>query len=125
MLELADAPAAVDQLMGAVGLVQREGLMDERLELVGPYRGQTCASSSPMICALSSALQGRADVGEALGQHRGEVELLGRALHHADLRDAAVHGGGLEIDARFTFDSDVIVVVDPTQIIEAPKVTGQ
>jgi hypothetical protein len=27
-------------------------------------------------------------------------------------------------DARFTFDSDAIVVVDPTQIIEA-QVTGQ
>ena len=31
-------PAAVDQLIGAVGLVQREGLMDERLQLAGPYQ---------------------------------------------------------------------------------------
>src|SRR5260370_40383187 len=97
--DLADVPAAVDQLVGAVGLVQREGLMDERLELAGPYQRPDLRfqfADDLRLVVGAARTQGRADVGEALGQHRGEVELPGRALDHADLHDAAVHAALLE-----------------------------
>src|SRR5262249_35749185 len=92
--DLADMPAAVDQLMGAVGLVQREGLMDERLELAGPYQRPDLRfqfADDLRLVVGAARTQGKAGVGEALGQHREEVEFPGRARGHADPPAAAGH----------------------------------
>ena len=68
--DLADVPAAVDQLMGAVRLVQREGLMDERLDLAGPYQRPDLRfqfADDLRLVVGAARTPGRADVGEALG----------------------------------------------------------
>ncbi|MCY1301698.1 hypothetical protein D9M70_513230 [compost metagenome] len=46
-------------------------------------------------------------MGQALGQHGEEVQFPGRPLDHADLHDAPVHGGGLEVPRHIVAGDDV------------------